>query len=151
MKKVYIAAPFFNREQLTRVSNIETILAREGIAFFSPRSLGVLKDLSPAERDEASSIIFNKNVEMLDWCDIVIAVIDDKDTGTIWEMGYGKGKGKKIIAFTSYPSKPVNLMLARSCFAYLKGYNAMDDAAMMIATDRVDGLPFITEPLTADT
>jgi len=98
--KVYVAAPFFSDEQIDVVIRIESCLQRSGVVFYTPRSEGVLKDMTPEERADRMKYIFDKNIEMLDWCTHVVAFIDNYDTGTVFEMGYAFSAGKKIVTYT---------------------------------------------------
>ena len=116
--KVYIAAPFFNSEQLAQVIAIENLLKEKEIEFFSPRSFGVIKDMTPEEKEREMKNIYNMNVEKLLWCDTAIVLVDHKDTGTTWELGFLAGfnklidwQRKKIILTVSLEKKPVNVML----------------------------------------
>ena len=111
--RVYIAAPFFNEEQLSKVKGIESLLEDAGVEFFSPRSEGSLGNMTPEERKAKMSDIFQSNVDHMDWCTHMVAVIDDRDTGTIWEMGYGFATGKGIVTYSAC-YHGINVMLNES-------------------------------------
>ena len=57
----------------------------------------------------------------LDNCKVVVAVLDgpDADSGTSVEMGYARGRGKRVIGvrtdFRSSKDHGLNLMLANGC------------------------------------
>jgi nucleoside 2-deoxyribosyltransferase len=82
--------------------------------------------------------IFLKDVEGIDWSDVVVANMDgaDPDSGTCWECGYAYGKKPVIVFRTDFraagdtASATYNLMLSES------------------ATARID-LPFATEKALA--
>lgn len=125
--KVYIAAPFFNEEQLSLVKQIESTLDEAEIEYFSPRLGGVIKDMTEEEKKIHMDGIFESNVEMLQWANCVIAVIDDYDAGTMWEMGYFYHKGlmnieeeSPIITMTN-KKYGLNIMLRNSVDAHLYG------------------------------
>ena len=110
--KVYIAAPFFNPVQLAKVQNIEHAL--NGVcAYHSPRSVSVLQDIPEEDRREHIIRTFVNNIDRLDWCTHMVAVIDDRDIGTLWEMGYAYAKG---VIITSYSGSGygLNVMLSES-------------------------------------
>ena len=115
MTKVYLAGPFFTPAQAQTMQTLEDMLQQcKEIHAFSPRQTGiVLKDLTPDERAVRAKEVYTINVNMLDWCDVVLAVIDDRDTGTIWEMGYAAAKGKRIVSYSSQ-NYGLNVML-QSC------------------------------------
>ena len=50
MFKCYIASPFFTKSQLDTVKLIEKSLDNAGIKYFSPRSEGVLIEMTEEER-----------------------------------------------------------------------------------------------------
>ena len=57
----------------------------------------------------------------LDSCDVVVAVLDgpDADSGTSFEMGYARGRGKRVIGvrtdFRGSEDHGLNLMLSNAC------------------------------------
>lgn len=114
--KVYIAAPFFNPQQLATVEKIEQQLDKEQILYYSPRSEGILQDMNPSEQKLSKTVIYNTNVQAMDDCTHMIAWIDDRDTGTIFEVGYFAGVQKEIVLFVHDTSK-ISVMLAEAAIA----------------------------------
>lgn len=119
MNKVYIAAPFFNAKQLTLVKAIEGELTDLAVEYYSPRVGGILMELSAEEKTQSKGQIYKDNVDQIDSCTHMIAVIDDRDVGTIWEMGYATAKGKTI-ASISNEDYGLNVMLAESVKAHIR-------------------------------
>ena len=66
--------------------------------------------------------LFDQNVHNLDWCTHVLAVIDDYDTGTVWEMGYAYCAGKEIVTCSRH-YHGINVMLNESIFAHCTTLN----------------------------
>lgn len=124
MSYIYIAAPFFNEKQLNFVMEVENALTKSAISFYSPRKAGILQDLSEEERQVAKSAIYKDNIDNIDNCKIVIAVIDDRDTGTIWEMGYATASGKRVISISN-EGYGLNVMLAESVQAHTNSIDEM--------------------------
>lgn len=108
---IYIAAPFFNEEQVKVVEEIEHNLTSNGITYFSPREYGVIKD-TPMTEDRFMRI-YDMNIRMMDACDRMIAVIDDYDTGTIFEIGYMTARQKRVVSYSSQ-GHGLNVMLAKA-------------------------------------
>jgi len=100
--KIYIAAPFFNEEQLNTVKLIEIMLEENDIEYFSPRSEGVLIEMTPEEKERKMIEIFDSNIDNLEECDAMIAIIDDWDTGTVFEIGYFYGLLKPIFTYSNH-------------------------------------------------
>lgn len=130
--KVYIASPFFNEEQLEIVKEIEAMLTDLNILFFSPRLEGVIKNMTKLQKAQSAERIYNKNIFELEECDTIIVVVDYKDTGTLFELGFfaslrriHTNKNKKIITL-SLEDKPVNLMLRYTIDAHAIGWKKLE-------------------------
>lgn len=87
--RVYIAAPFFNLGELWMVEEIRKRLLDMGVDVFSP--------LHDVGRGSASEVA-RKDLEGLDACDAVLAVLNGGDTGTIFEIGYAIAHSKPVVA-----------------------------------------------------
>ena len=108
MTKVYIAGGWFNLLQMSAVTDIECALIDKGHDVFSPR----LDNLGEDGIDWTG--VYNKNLLMIDNCDIVIASTSGKDMGTLFECGYAAARDKKIIYYAPGLDGKFNLMLAKS-------------------------------------
>lgn len=144
--RFYLAAPFFNPPQLEIVQEVEDILSRNGIDFFSPRLQHPEGKPVPITTPESAQAIFQENVKGILSCQLVLAVLDyalppmrelqvvDRlgthqpipvkipDTGTVWEMGYAFGNLVPVIGyFARETPKRANIMLLRSCVGLVVG------------------------------
>lgn len=125
MKKVYIASPFFNEEQLERVKYIEELLKSYNIEFFSPRTDTYVK---PNSTDEERKKAFHDNVNAIEDSAFMVAVTDGKDVGTMFEIGYAYGYDIPIILFAeTLGDKPFNLMLAMCGNKICKSRDELND------------------------
>lgn len=115
----YIAAPFFNEAQLKFVVSIESYLHENEIKFFSPRSEGILMNMSKEEKEKALKNIFDSNIEHMDKCDFMIAVIDDWDTGTVFEIGYAFGQKIPVFTISNY-NYGLNVMIREAVTVHNK-------------------------------
>jgi len=97
---IYLASPFFNEKQLNFVKKLEEAFTLAELQFFSPRSEGVLKDMTPEERSQRMLEIFDSNISHMNAACVIVAVIDNYDTGTVFEIGYGYGKDIPIFTIT---------------------------------------------------
>ena len=113
MDKVYIASPLFNPTQIARIKEIEEICEVSEIEYFSPR-LAQFGSVEEGLTEENAKLIFDNNVEEVKNCDTLIAILDDKDTGTAWEIGMAYALGKRIILVQFDKSKisKTNIMLS---------------------------------------
>jgi nucleoside 2-deoxyribosyltransferase len=110
--KVYIAAPFFNPEQLERVEWIKSVFDQQDIAYYSPKDECFLPaNAGMTERRK----VFADNVLNIVSAKFVFAVTDGLDAGTIWEAGYAYAANKDIVYFAeTLGDRQFNLMLAES-------------------------------------
>jgi nucleoside 2-deoxyribosyltransferase len=119
--RVYLAAPFFNPQQIKIVEDVEEVLNQcQGILqYYSPRQSGiVLKDLPPAVRMARAKEVYDANIANMEWCDVIVAVVDGRDAGTFFEIGWGIAKGKIIITYTA-KNYGLNVMLQESVAAHV--------------------------------
>lgn len=121
-KRIYFASPFFNDEQVEREERIKSHLRDLGFDVWSPKENCVCP---PNASQELRKSTFEANCENIIKADILFAITDGKDMGTIWEAGYAYGinqarntLNKKPIIIVYYcetlGNAPFNLMLAQS-------------------------------------
>ena len=125
--KVYIAAPFFNDRQLEIVQNVEDMLSTFGIEYFSPRSAGTLKDMSKDQQKQTKKEIYDGNILNMDECTHMIACVEQKDSGTTFEIGYYAAQKKPIVLFSEVIGT-VNVMLAEAALSICDDYTMLEDA-----------------------
>jgi nucleoside 2-deoxyribosyltransferase len=123
--KVYLAAPFFNPEQIALVEKIEIALRSiDGVALYSPREDGVLGEMSSEDKRKATANIFRLNCENIEEADMVVAVIDGRDTGVVWELGYAYAQSNlsgfpDIVTYTSQ-DYGLNVMIQECVDAHVR-------------------------------
>ena len=122
VKTYYLAAPWFSDKMMHLYKYVVNILNKLEVVCYIPN-----ENSFPSPYDT-----FVANVNHLSDCDTVIALIDEKDVGTAWEIGMAMEMCKQIILVgldeTSFLSH-TNIMLAFSgkCLllkdleAFLKG------------------------------
>ncbi|NOK16005.1 PfkB family carbohydrate kinase [Corallococcus carmarthensis] len=87
--KVYLAAPFFTLGQRWLVDEARRGLGELGLEVFSPVhdvGAGPAGQVAPAD------------LAALDVCDAVFAILDGTDSGTLFEVGYARARGKPVYA-----------------------------------------------------
>jgi nucleoside 2-deoxyribosyltransferase len=131
MNSFYLAGPFFNPEQISVLEDIEERADELGMECFSPRVECFCPPQASVEQRLRS---FEGNCKGILSHEFVLARIDDFDPGTVWELGFTHGYNKgfqrqadgiikriKVYAFTTVPSRGLNLMLAQSVDGFLQG------------------------------
>jgi hypothetical protein len=87
--QIYLAAPFFNTAEQWRVDEVRDTLKDMGFKVFSPIhdvGMGAPEEVTPAD-------LFG-----LEQSGVVIALLDGLDPGTLFEVGYARGKGIPVVA-----------------------------------------------------
>jgi nucleoside 2-deoxyribosyltransferase len=90
--KIYLAGPLFSAAERNFNSELTRLLRKKGHEVWLPQEF--------EQRTMTAKQIFVKDVEGIDWADVVVANMDgtDPDSGTSWECGYAYGK-KPVILF----------------------------------------------------
>ncbi|WP_339863736.1 PfkB family carbohydrate kinase [uncultured Algoriphagus sp.] len=89
-KQVYIASPFFALSELILVDKIRKALLSFGVKVFSPfHDIGLGEQIAIAKKD----------IEGINNSDVIFAVLDNLDSGTLVESGFSMASGKAIIGY----------------------------------------------------
>lgn len=135
---IYLAAPFFTPEQVAILAAVERTLDEVGLKYFSPRKeSGVLNTMAPAERAASLRRVFISNVRAIEEATLLLAGVDFKDTGTVWEQGFFYGYSYAIggtsyrandddlisvpMMTYSFSGKQANVMLSQSSAGHFTG------------------------------
>lgn len=89
--KVYLAGPFFTMSQIWLVEQARSALMDQGLEVFSPYhnvGFGVAAEVAP------------KDITALEAADLVYAIVDGLDAGTMFEIGYAVKRKIPVVAFT---------------------------------------------------
>jgi len=99
--EVYLAGPFFDMARLWLVDEARRCLAQSGLKVFSPlHEVGHGPASEVAERD----------IEAIKNCDLMFALVDGLDAGTMFEVGYARALGKPVYALAQ-AVKPEDLKM----------------------------------------
>lgn len=136
-KKVYLASPWFNNEQLEREERVKNKLRQLGFEVWSPKENC---NCPPDATNELREKTFLDNCLAIQSCDILFAITDGKDMGTIWETGYVCGinaittltKKKVVYYCETLKGSQFNLMLAQSGDVIVTDFNQLDNLKDMI-------------------
>jgi hypothetical protein len=86
--KIYLAGPFFTTGERWLIQELRECLTQFGNEVFSPyHEIGI---------GQSKEIAVNDLIA-LENSDIVLAVINGIDCGTLFEVGYARAKGKKVV------------------------------------------------------
>jgi nucleoside 2-deoxyribosyltransferase-like protein/pfkB family carbohydrate kinase len=98
---IYLAGPFFSPQQLWMVEEARTALMTQGAKVFSPyHDVG----FGPPK------LVAQKDIEALEKCDRMFALLDGHDPGTVFEVGYARARGMPVTTLIA-SSDPVHLTM----------------------------------------
>ena len=106
-RRIYLAGPFFTTSERWLVEESRDALRQQGLSVFSPfHDVGV----GPA------SEVVPKDIEALNACDAVFAIVDGFDAGTLFEVGYARSRGVPVVAFVqNEPEEPLKMLVGTGC------------------------------------
>jgi len=91
---VYIAAPFFSISELWLVDEVRRILLDEGAQVISP-----YHDIGKREDYDEPGEVAEKDLDAINEADVVLALIDNCDSGTFFEISYATQIDKPVVAY----------------------------------------------------
>lgn len=100
--KVYLAGPFFTLSEKLFVTECRNILTAMGAHVFSP-----YHDVGEGKAEDVAP----KDIDALNGCDCVFAIVDGLDSGTLFEIGYAVAHGKRVVAYVENESEGALKML----------------------------------------
>jgi nucleoside 2-deoxyribosyltransferase len=90
-RKVYLAGPFFHLAQVWMIEELRTQLRGAGLTVFSPYhdvGLGSAAD------------VVDKDIQAIKECDVMLAVADGLDAGTMFEVGYARSLEMPVVVYS---------------------------------------------------
>jgi hypothetical protein len=107
LRRVYLAGPFFAPHELWMVNEARQCLEQQGLEVFSP-----FHDVGLGHPD----VVAKRDLEEIEACDLVFALLDGRDPGTIFEVGYARALKKPVIAFSTSEEKVhLTMFLGSGC------------------------------------
>lgn len=87
---IYLAGPFFTLANLWVIKQVRASLIGMGAAVFSP-----YHDVGHGSADD----VVSKDLAAIDKSDVVFAIGDGMDSGTLYEVGYARAKEKPVVVY----------------------------------------------------
>ena len=97
--KIYLASPFFQKEEIKVYNKVITILRhQQGLDVFVPREHEIPNAWGIDNQQWAEKVFFI-DCKGIEQCDVVVVLNFGmySDSGTAWECGYAYAKGKRVI------------------------------------------------------
>lgn len=118
---VYLAGPFFTVAQRWLIDEARRCLQDLGLKVFSP-----VHDVGHGDAYEVAPA----DITALDQCDVVFAILDGLDSGTLFEVGYARAKAKSVYALAqSVASEDLKMLEGTGCRVYDDFVTALHHAA----------------------
>lgn len=122
--RLTLIGPFFTRfshgvDQRELMHTLAAALERDGHEVWSAAVHD--EPIEPHAPIAVQRQVFERDLTMIEQCEAVVAVLDDFDAGTVFEMGYAYALKKPIIACFCVMPERLNLMIAQSAIAFCAG------------------------------
>jgi len=111
--RVYLASPIFTLAQLWLVEQVRESLRGFGLEVFSP-----FHDVGYGSADDVVQL----DLEGIHISDLVFAIADGLDSGTVYEVGYARALGKPVVVYCENESSEDLKMLEGSDCLLCKDY-----------------------------
>jgi hypothetical protein len=108
VRKVYLAGPFFTLGELWVVEQARRSLLDMGLDVFSP-----YHDVGPGEAAD----VVPKDIDGIRECDLILAIMDGTDAGTVFEVGFAHSEGMPVIVYAENETgENCKMMVGSGCF-----------------------------------
>lgn len=107
---VYLAGPFFTLAQRWLVEQTRDNLRSMGLRVFSP-----VHDVGFGTAEDVVSL----DLKGIEECDLVFAIVDGLDAGTVYEVGYARAINKPVIVYCeNEKEEDKKMMIGSDCRVY---------------------------------
>lgn len=94
-RQVYLAGPFFDLAQVWMVEEARRNLLESGLKVFSP-----VHEIGYGNAEQ----VVQQDLDAIQASDIVFAITDGLDAGTMYEIGYARALGKPVVVYSERES-----------------------------------------------
>jgi nucleoside 2-deoxyribosyltransferase len=106
-RRIYLAGPFFDLAQVWMVEQARNSLREFGLDVFSPYhdvGLGSARD------------VVVQDLQAIEACDLVLAITDGLDAGTVYEIGYARALRKPVVVYSErHKGESLKMMEGSGC------------------------------------
>ena len=116
-KKIYLASPFFNSNELAVYFQVIKALRSKGYEVYVPQEHEI-KNAWDYPNNVWGQKVYEEDVKALEKCDVVMILNFGmySDSGTAWEAGFAFGVGKECVqVLCGYDNAVYSLMMMNGC------------------------------------
>ena len=110
-KQVYLAGPFFHLSQIWMIEQARVLLKSAGLKVFSPfHDIGL----------GSASDVVQKDIGAIKESELLFAIADGLDAGTMFEIGYARSIGKPVVIYSEVHGgdEALKMMEGTACEIY---------------------------------
>lgn len=119
MYDIYLAGPFFNKEEIENINKVKTFLRNKGYSVFVPQE-HFIKDGENLENHIWGKRVFDMDIKAINNSKALFVVYYGiySDSGTAWEIGYAYAKNIPIYIY-HITENISSLMISNGCLTNL--------------------------------
>lgn len=139
MKNIYLASPFFNKEELKIYHEVIDSLRRAGYEVYVPQEHDIPNAWDMSNETWAYNV-FAEDLRAIDKADVVMVINYGmySDSGTAWEAGYAYAKEKVVINVIWGSNTTYSLMMMNGSDGAVKLENVMNWEEVSALIDMAD-------------
>lgn len=116
--KIFIIGAFFTEAEEEFMLKVKEDLEKKEHEVKTPLDIGYVKD--------GSEKFFNEDLRNIEQNEVVVAILDGHDPGTMCEVGYAKSAGKKIIGLWTDKERRLDPFVKWLCHVVVKDISEVE-------------------------
>ena len=115
---IFIIGPFFTEAEEAFMLKVKERIAKEGQEVKTPLDIGYVKD--------GSEGLFKEDLRYIEQSEIVVAILDGHDPGTMCEIGYAKALRKRVIGLWTDKERRIDPFVKWLCTEVVKDISKVE-------------------------
>jgi len=115
---IFIIGPFFTEAEEEFMLKAKESLEKKEYKAKTPLDIGYVKD--------GSEGLFKEDLRYIEQSDIIVAILDGLDPGTMCEIGYAKAMGKKVVGLWTDKERRIDPFVEWLCTEAVKDISEVE-------------------------
>lgn len=115
---IFIIGPFFTVAEEEFMLKAKESLEKKEYKVKTPLDIGYVKD--------GSEVLFKEDLQYIEQSDIIVAILDGLDPGTMCEIGYAKAIEKRIIGLWTDKERRIDPFVEWLCTKVVKDISEVE-------------------------